>query len=97
MNGAATAGALAASGAAAAVEAIKASGAIVRVGPEDFLYLLSQARDPLVVMSQGGFLRRYWHYLFGYKGLVFYARSSDELSLPPGVELVYAKKIWIPS
>jgi len=48
MNGAAAAGA---GVAVAAANAIKASGAIVTVRPEEFINVLNRVADPLVVVS----------------------------------------------
>jgi hypothetical protein len=44
----------AAAAAAAIAQAIKASGVIVRVEPEDFLGILARQREPLVVHATGG-------------------------------------------
>ncbi|MBI4303477.1 MAG: hypothetical protein HY665_03970 [Chloroflexi bacterium] len=90
------AGAAAAARAAAIAQAIKASGAIVRVQPDSFLTIVSKADSPLVVMAKGGFLKANYQYLTAYKGLVFYTKSPTELMLPGGIELVFADKIWIP-
>jgi hypothetical protein len=89
-------GAEGAAAAAAIAEAIKASGAIVRVEPHDFQAILSKADEPLVVTAKGGFLSTNYRYLTAYKGLFFFAKSPVPLSLPGDVEVVQAKKIWIP-
>jgi hypothetical protein len=89
----------AAGGAAAAAtiaNAIKASGAIVRVAPGDFRAILSRQTSPLVVRSRGGFFTTTHRYLHSYKGLAFYTRSYDPLSLPPDSEIIDCEKIWIP-
>ena len=90
------AGAAAAARAAAIAKAIKASGAIVQVEPNDFLVILSKTSKPLVVLAEGGFLKTNYQYLTGYKGLVFFTKSPTPLQLPGDIELVVAKKIWIP-
>jgi hypothetical protein len=86
-------------GAAAAMiaQAVKASGAIVRVEPAEFLRLLDRADAPLVVVAYGGVLQKRYQYLTGYKGLVFHTKSRDQLVLPRGCDVVSAKQIWIPS
>ena len=84
-----------ASAAASVSNAIKASGAIVRVEPEDFLDILAKSDDPIVVQSPPGFFTRH-KYLTSYKGLFFCAKSRDPLIIPPHVEIVNAKKIYIP-
>ena len=89
-------GAAVAAQAAAIANAIKASGAIVQVDPDDFLVILSKTSKSLVVMAEGGFLKTNYQYLTGYKGLIFYTKSPAPLQTPGDVELVVAKKIWIP-
>ncbi len=76
--------------------AIKASGAIVQVEPDDFLSLLSKIDDPLVVTAKSGFMANSYRYLSAYKGLVFFTKSPRALQLPAGVELITAEKIWVP-
>lgn len=90
-----TNGAIAA--AAAIAEAIKASGAIVRVEPDDFMTILQRMENPLVVYAMGGFFTTVYQYLTSYKGLTFYTKSQTPLMLSSDAELVHAKKIWIPS
>lgn len=82
--------------AAAAAHAIKASGAIVSMEPRDFMTLIDRIDEPLVVMSIGGIINKNYQYLVGYKGLAFYTKSPERLSLPLDAELVTAKSIWIP-
>jgi hypothetical protein len=86
----------AAARAAAIAQAIKASGAIVRVEPDAFILILSKADRPVVVMAQGGLFKPNYQYLTAYKGLIFYTKSPAHLMLPGGVELIAAKQIWIP-
>lgn len=58
----------AAAHAAIIANAIKASGAIVRVEPEDFTALLRKADKPLVVYAKGGLISTNHQYLMSYKG-----------------------------
>jgi hypothetical protein len=90
------AGAGAAAAAVAVANAVKASGAIVQVEPEDFLKILARAEHPLVVTAEGGFFKTKYQYLTSYKGLDFYCQSEELLPIPAGTELVPAGKIWIP-
>ncbi len=96
MSGAGAAGGAAAGAAAAIAEAIKASGAIVRVEPAEFSKLLERQSEPLVVCAQGGLFSRNYQYLTSYKGLVFFTKASMPLSLPEDSELINSRKIWIP-
>ncbi|MBM3789245.1 MAG: hypothetical protein FJW35_02720 [Acidobacteria bacterium] len=91
MNGAAAAAA------AAIAQAIKASGAIVRVDPDQFLRILARQEDPLLVMATGGLFRKNYQYLTGYKGFVFFTKSPAALHVPGSAEVVQARTIWIPS
>ena len=81
---------------AAIAQAVKASGAIVKMEPGDFQAILVRADNPLVVVASGGFLDRGFRYLVSYRGLVFYTKSKIELSLPGKAEVVRARSIWIP-
>jgi len=92
----AAAGASAAAVAAAIANAIKASGVIVRVAPNDFQTILRKVENPLVVYSEGGFFSKKYFYLVSYKGLAFFTKSSASILLPANVETILASKIWIP-
>jgi hypothetical protein len=94
MSGGAAGGAAAA--AAAVVQAIKASGAIVRVEPLEFLRLLQRQQGPLVVQATGGFFSTNYQYLTSYKGLAFFTKSPSPLSLLAGGEVIQAGRIWVP-
>lgn len=92
-----SAGAVAAGAAAAAVQqAIKASGVIVTLTPEEWLKIVSKQTEPLVIRSAIGFFTKRFAYLTSYKGLAFYTVSLNALTLPPATELIQAKAIWIP-
>jgi len=97
MSAGAAAGAGGGAAAAAIIQAIKASGVVVRVEPGDFGTILSMAEAPLVVTAPAGWRGRKFAYLTSYKGLAFYSTSKSPLPLPEHVEVVEAKKIWIPA
>lgn len=90
-------GSAAAAAHAAIVQAVKASGAIIRVDPEAFMTIVCKHDQPLVVMSTGGIFKKDFRYLISYKGLIFYTKSSSQLILPGRTEFIAAKEIWIPS
>jgi hypothetical protein len=96
MSAGVSGGATAGHAAAAMAQAIKASGAIVRVDPENFLSILHRQKEPLVVHATAGFFRTYYLYLSGFKGLAFFTKSPEPLLLPSSSQVVLAKKIWIP-
>jgi hypothetical protein len=88
---------MSAAAAAAIANAIKASGVVVRVEPEDFAKILSQVEKPLVIYSKGGFFTTKHQYLVSYKGFAFYTKTSNAIVLSISVEVVNARSIWIPS
>jgi hypothetical protein len=81
---------------AAIAEAAKASGAIVRIQPDEFRRMLQKATEPLVVVREGGMFSTHYEYLMGYKGLVFFAKSKEQIGLPSGASVVKATRIWLP-
>ena len=94
-------GGAAASAAAAAhnqmVQAVRASGIIVHVEPQEFQKVLAQIDNALVVVARGGFFSSSFKYLVSYKGLAFYTKTQTQLSLPGDAQTVEANKIWVPS
>ena len=81
---------------AAIAQAIKASGVVVQVRPEDFQRIVSLAEKPLVIWSTGGLFSKKYKYLTSYKGFAFYTKSPMALDLSPKIETVMVEKIWIP-
>ena len=86
----------AAAAAAAIAQAVKASGVIVHVEPDEFLGILRRQPGALVVHATGGFFSTTYKYLTSYKGLAFFTKAPAPLDLPAGTELVQAKAIWVP-
>jgi hypothetical protein len=79
----------------AMINAIKASGAIVEVEPNEFMEILIRAEEPLVVFSRAKWFVKN-KYMTSYKGLFFYTKTATLLPLPEEIEIVQSKKIWIP-
>ena len=90
-------GAAAAGAHQAMMNAVKASGAIIKVVPEEFVKVLYKLNEPLVVYSEFHFFSTSYKYLVSYKGLVFYSRYAQPLDMPSGTEIVRAQRVWIPS
>ena len=86
----------AAAAAAAIANAIKASGVVINVAPEDFAAILRRTERPLIVTAEGGFFSTTYKYLTSYKGLAFYTKSRVPLVLPADAEVVRARGISIP-
>jgi hypothetical protein len=85
----------AAAAGAAIANAIKASGMLVRVEPADFARVLSFAKEPLIVIAEGGIFGTNYQYLMSYKGLAFFTKSKEQLQLPPDAQVVTATTISI--
>jgi hypothetical protein len=90
------AGAAGASAAAAVAQAIKASGVLVRLEPDEFLKIVYRIEAPLVVSAETSFFGKTFQYLVSYKGLAFFAKSPEPLDLGGTAEVVTARRIWIP-
>ena len=86
----------AAAAAAAIAQATKASGAIVKMTPDNFMKIINKMDDGLVVVAEGGVFRKNYQYLTSYKGLFFFTKSPEPLSISSRVEMVASAKIWIP-
>ena len=86
----------AAAHAAAIAQAIKASGVLVRLEPNEFMKILHRQDEPLVVRAPGGVFRKRWDYLASYKGLAFYTKSPDPLMLSGRWLVIDAQSISIP-
>ncbi len=82
---------------AAIANAIKASGVVVRMEPDQFQQLLYRMTQPLVVVALGGLLKKKYQYLVAYRGLAFFTASVEQIHLPGGCEVIEAKQIWVPA
>ena len=96
MTGAGGAAAAGAAAQAVIVQAIKASGAIIKLEPDQFQSILDRHYEPLVVVAESGLFSKKLNYLTSYKGLIFYTKTPLQLHLPQGCEVIEAGKIWIP-
>ena len=77
-------------------EAVKASGTVVRVEPDEFMKILTKIEKPLIVYAEGGMISTNHQYMVSYKGFAFFTKADEEIELPRGAEVIVADKIWIP-
>jgi hypothetical protein len=82
---------------AAMIQAVKASGVLVRVEPDAFSAILRKSQSPLVVRARSGLFSNGYQYLTSYKGLAFWTKSREGIQLPVNAEIVEAGKIWVPT
>jgi len=80
----------------AIANALKASGAIVKMDAAEFLKIVNKSEQPLVVTSKSWLFGTKFNYLTSYKGLFFYTSSDQQLNLPGKAEIIAAEKIWVP-
>lgn len=97
MAYAATSGGAIAAARMAIANAIKASGAIIHLNPDDFVKILARNDKSVVVIAKGGFIKSNYQYLTAYKGLIFFTKSVTELMIPGDIEVITSQKIWIPA
>ncbi|WP_323756752.1 hypothetical protein [Roseivirga sp.] len=82
---------------AAIQQAIKASGAIVKIEANDFSRMLSKMDDGLVIEHHGKlFFKDVYKYSTSYKGFVFYCKSNEKITIPSRLESISARQIWVP-
>jgi hypothetical protein len=81
---------------AAMIQAVRAIGVIVKVEPPEFLKIVEQQSEPLIVHAPYGVFGGKHAYLVSHKGLAFYTHAKGELRLPANAEIVNAKSIYIP-
>ena len=79
------------------INAVKASGVIIKVEPREFLKLLRMAEAPLVVHATGGIFTKHHQYLLSYRGYCFYTKAGSPIPLSSDAGVVEAKQIWTPS
>ncbi len=82
---------------AAMIQAVKASGSLIRLEASEFQKLVNKSDAPLVITAPGGIFTKHIKYLTSYKGLAFYTQSTTPLSLPFKAEVVAARSIWMPN
>lgn len=77
-------------------QAIKATGVVIEVSSENFLSVVERSESALIVHAKSKVIRTRHKYLTSYKGLAFYTKVAEPLDFVGKVELVEARKIWIP-
>jgi hypothetical protein len=78
------------------IQAVKASGVIVRLEPQEFGQLLRRIERPLIVTATGFWGHSRHQYLTAYRGLAFYTRGREPVALPAGAEIIASKRLWVP-
>ena len=74
-------------------ESCSSANAVIYVEHDQFLKLLKEANNPLVVYQKPNWLQRQHRYLLNHRGMTFYTKSSEELSISKYTEVIEAKQI----
>lgn len=69
---------------------------IVTVENDEFMRLVKQANDPMIIHQIPGWFSGQNRYLLTYRGVTFYTRSKEELSISKNAEVITAKYFYVP-
>lgn len=75
---------------------LKMNGVFARITPEDFQNLMSRNEGLMIVASKAGLFKNQYQYLTSYKGLIFYCKGSEKLSVPGKHESIYSESVTLP-
>ena len=80
----------------AAKHALRMSGVFVKLQPEDFQNLLNRNEGLAVVTTSTRFFGTTFTYVTAYKGLVFFCKSKNPLSVASRHEIINAQTVSLP-
>jgi hypothetical protein len=75
---------------------VLAVSAVVHVESDQFIEMASKAPTSPVVVASTGLFRRQLRYLASRHQMMFTTNARAPLKFPPDVQLIAARKIWIP-
>ena len=71
-------------------------GIVISVETDEFMRLMKQAGNALIIHQQPSWWQTYNRYLMSYRGMAFYTRSKEELSISKYAEVIAAKNFYVP-
>lgn len=77
------------------VDTLRATGMIVLVEPQEFVAVVAKMNKPMVILAEGA-LSMTFRYVTVYKDMIFFSKSEAPVSFANEVELIRARKIWLP-
>jgi len=77
-------------------QAMKINGAFVRIESTDFLNILKNNEELLVIESKTGIFLNTFLYLTSCKGFIWYCKSKEQLSIPTSHEIIFAQHVSLP-
>lgn len=76
--------------------ALKMNGVFVKLDRSDFQNLLNRNENLAVVVSQSNFFSTTFTYITSHKGLAFYCKTKEPLSIPAKHEIFKAASVSLP-
>jgi hypothetical protein len=76
--------------------ALKMNGVFVKIEGHDFLRLINEQENLLIVYSKSGIFNNLYLYLTSYKGFIFYCKSKEQLPLPSKHEKIFSNNVTLP-
>jgi hypothetical protein len=76
--------------------ALKMNGVFVKLDAKDFLKLINENDDLLIVISETGIFTNQYQYLTSYKGFIFHCKSKEQLPLPSKHEKIWSQSVSLP-
>lgn len=77
-------------------QALKMNGAFIKLTPEDFQNLLNRNENLAVAVSKASFFKTTYTYVTSHKGLIFYCKHNEQLSIPSKHETINTSSISLP-
>jgi len=77
-------------------QALKMNGVFIRLTPEDFQNMLNRNENLAVVISSVKFFGTTHTYVTSHKGLLFYCKGKEQLSVPSKHEIIHASSMSLP-
>ena len=77
-------------------QALKMNGVFVKITKEDFQNLINRNEGLVIVVSKTGLFSNQYLHVTSYKGLVFYCKNKDVLSISNKNETLYSNSISLP-
>lgn len=77
-------------------QALKMSGAFIRIDVQDFQNILRKAENLLVIESKTGIFSNSYMYLTSYKGFICYCKSKEQLAVSGSHEKITATHVSLP-
>jgi hypothetical protein len=76
--------------------ALKMNGVFAKLDAKDFLKLINEKDNLLIVISETGLFTNQYLYLTSYKGFIFYTKSKEQLPLPTKHEKMQSQSVSLP-